>query len=368
MKINQQFILFSLAVILFFGFMHHNVFAQTVTIEADDLLVRKGPATTYEPIGHVNQDESYPLLDETDDWIAIDYDGQTGWVSRQYVSIIDQETVTNKNLLDNESSSIDTSTGDLSNIDTFKLPVDRVHLRSEATTQSEILAVLSQGQKVTIVEKTNDDWIKVNWQDKSGFIPSWLIDYKSNKVNKLNSSLKDKVIVIDPGHGGDDVGTISITDNYEKKYTLYTSQILKNQLELLGAKVYYTREDDFYYALTPRPLLANYLAADVFLSIHYNSEPQHPSASGINTYHLKDADQDLASYVHQGLIDNTGANDRGIATGDYLVLRLSKRPGLLLELGFLSNDHEEKEIQSPDYQLKISEGIVEGLENYFSNH
>src|SRR5699024_6503835 len=65
-------------------------YANTVRIETDDLLVRSGPGTEYELIGHVNQSEDYALVEQTDDWLAIDFNGETGWVSRQYATITDQ--------------------------------------------------------------------------------------------------------------------------------------------------------------------------------------------------------------------------------------------------------------------------------------
>ncbi|WP_440895939.1 N-acetylmuramoyl-L-alanine amidase [Amphibacillus sp. Q70] len=368
MKNKHRFLFYATVFILSFFFFQQTGFAQTVHIEADDLLVRSGAGTTYEQIGHVNQGESYPLIDENDEWVAIDYEGQTGWISKQFATIVNQENTTEQAVTNNEADNSETPEPDQPNTDTFNIPVDRVNLRSEATTQSDIQAVLTQGETVTIIEHVNDHWLEVEWQDTNGFIPSWLIEHDYNHTSGLSSSLKDKVIVIDPGHGGHDIGATSVTDNYEKQYALYTARTLKNQLELLDAKVYLTRDDDFYYALTPRSILANYLSADAFLSIHYNSEPQYPSANGMNTYYLWETDQDLAEHVHQGLIDETGANDRGIESGNFLVLRLSKQPGILLELGFLSNDNEEKMIQSPDYQDKISKGIINGLEGYFSNH
>ncbi|HHU19148.1 MAG TPA: SH3 domain-containing protein [Bacilli bacterium] len=341
-------------------------YANTVQIETDDLLVRSGPGTEYELIGHVNQGEDYALVEQTDDWLAIDFNGETGWVSRQYATITDQAD-------DNHSTETETpinqpETDEQADLSTqaFDIPVDHLHLRAQATTQSEILAVLTEGETVTIVEQ-DQDWIKVLAQDGEGFIPAWLLNYQE-PVIEGQTNLKNKVIVIDPGHGGADVGAISITDRYEKDYALNTAKHLEYQLEMLGATVYLTRSDDYYYALTPRAVLANYHAADVFLSIHYNSEPQYPSANGLNTYYRKDADQGLADAVHLGLLEKTNANDRGVLSGDYRVLRVSKQPSLLLELGFLSNQAEEKLIQTPAYQDEISRGIILGLENYFKYH
>ncbi|GAA4064300.1 N-acetylmuramoyl-L-alanine amidase [Amphibacillus indicireducens] len=362
MKKTTRIITYTMLLLLASLLFQSTSYANTVQIETDDLLVRSGPGTEYELIGHVNQGEDYALVEQTDDWLAIDFNGETGWVSRQYATITDQISD------EPETSSSQTDSNDQADLASqdFKIPVDRLHLRAQATTQSEILAVLTEGETVTIVEQ-DQDWIKVLAQDGEGFIPAWLLNFQE-PVIEGQTNLKNKVIVIDPGHGGADVGAISITDRYEKDYALNTAKHLEYQLEMLGATVYLTRSDDYYYALTPRAVLANYHAADVFLSIHYNSEPQYPSANGLNTYYRKDADQGLADAVHQGLVEKTNANDRGVLSGDYRVLRVSKQPSLLLELGFLSNQAEEKLIQTPAYQDEISRGIILGLENYFKYH
>lgn len=339
-------------------------FAKVVSIDVDELRVRTGPSTAHELIGHVNQGEQYTFLDETDEWIAINYNGGTGWVSRDYVTINDDQTVTIPS--NSDTTSDDTNNqNNISSTSDFKIPVDKLHLREAATTESEILSILTKGDSVVVIEQSND-WVKVNFQDTEGYIPSWILN-EQIKINLNQTPLRNKVIVIDPGHGGYDVGAISVHNNYEKNFALNTAKHLQDQLELLGAKVHLTRSDDYYYALTPRAILANYHGADVFLSIHYNSEPQYPSANGINTYYRKSADLALAEFVHQGILETTKANDRGVLTGDYLVLRNSKRPSLLLELGFLSNESEEMLIQSPGYQDDISRGIIIGLENYFYN-
>src|SRR5690625_6999364 len=71
-------------------FIYQPTLAQTIYIEVDDLLVRSGPGTSYDLIGHVNEGETYPLTDEDGDWFAISYENQIGWVSSEYASKTDQ--------------------------------------------------------------------------------------------------------------------------------------------------------------------------------------------------------------------------------------------------------------------------------------
>ncbi|MBM7541728.1 N-acetylmuramoyl-L-alanine amidase [Amphibacillus cookii] len=333
--------------------------AQSVRIDTNDLLIRSGPGTQFDPLGHANDGDTFPLEEEQADWFAIEYNGEVGWVSRQYASIISENT---------NHHDVETQRDDhLSFPYAFKIPVEVVNLRSEPTAHSTKLDEIPYNEEVTVLDHVNEDWIEVEWQEQHGYIPAIMVDEMINKQSSTLATLQGKTIVIDPGHGGHDVGAVSVTDRYESDYALYTSRILQHQLELLGAKVYMTRDDDFYYALTPRSSLANYVHADVFLSIHYNSEPQYPSATGINTFYRNETDQGLATAVHNAVIKKTEANDRGFESGDYLILRVSKRPSLLLELGFLSNTEEEQNIQSHTYQLNISQGIIEGLKAYFND-
>src|SRR5699024_11039388 len=152
--------LFFLTIFLFGMFLFQQVgHAKTVQIEANDLLVRSGPGTSYDLIGHVNEGESYPLLDESDEWLAIDYDGQKGWVNRQYALIIDQTVVTTSSDQANDTNdSSNSDDEDLSLPDTFRIPVDQVNLREKATTDSEIIGRITHGEKVTIIEQANQDW------------------------------------------------------------------------------------------------------------------------------------------------------------------------------------------------------------------
>lgn len=346
----------------FFFLFQQTSYAQSVRIEASELLVRSGPGTTYEPIGHVDEGQLYSFIEEEDGWLAIDFNGETGWVSEDFVTLYDHanEEVESDDQLINEDAFVKVE-------GRFKIPVDRINIRESATTQSDILKILRKGEWVTIIGKIETDWVEIESADISGFIPSWLVEDKQQSTNTTDAILKDKVILIDPGHGGYDVGAISITGNYESIYTLNTALVLKGQLEDLGADVYMTRDQDLFIPLSARGLLANYLSADVFLSLHYNSEPQIPSANGMNTYYRSGKYSDLATSVHQGLIQQSAANDRGIESGNYQVLRLSRRPGLLIELGFISNANEEPSIQSIEYLEELSRGIVNGLEDYFTN-
>lgn len=338
------------------------VYAKEVEVQTNDLLVRSGPGASYEPIGHVNTGEIFPYVNEEDGWIAIDYASETGWISDQFATITNQDA---SEQVDEEEQS-DSASESRSAL----VPYDVVNLRSAPSTNGTIVAEIPKGELILYQVNNNSDWVEVTWSDFTGYIPGWIASDASstNPTTKTKSVLTDKVIVIDPGHGGVDVGATSVTDNFEKDYALTTSFLLKKHLEDLGATVYMTREDDYYYSLSPRGSLANFHHADVFLSIHYNSAAQYPDVTGMNTFYQSSNDRILAELIQESLIQQTGANDRGAEVNDYRVLNVSKRPGLLIELGFISNVQEEINIQSYHYQKNISSGIIQGLQHYFSSN
>jgi N-acetylmuramoyl-L-alanine amidase len=175
-----------------------------------------------------------------------------------------------------------------------------------------------------------------------------------------------KVVVIDPGHGGTDPGTISITNKHEKDFNLALA--LKVQALLLNEpeiEVVMTRETDIYPTRTERVKLANKISADVFVSIHGNSVLSSPQASGTETYYYqRSSSKELADIIHKNLIKAIGFKDRGVKDKSLQVIRETTMPAVLLEIGFLSNSSEEKAMMSETVQQKAAMAIVDGIKEY----
>ncbi|GGM30833.1 N-acetylmuramoyl-L-alanine amidase [Paraliobacillus quinghaiensis] len=350
-------IIFILVLFTFSLSISSTVYAQQVKITATDLLVRSGAGSEYEVIGSVDSGERYPLISEQAEWVEIAYNSTTGWVSKQYLTIIESNNQSSEEVQDNIQ--------DEQISEPLTIKYNNTNIRSLPSTAGDILAIVPKGETVTQIDIVNG-WAKVNWNDTTGYLPAWILEEGTFMDNNTISVLQNKVIVIDPGHGGRDVGAIGASGNFEKDYTLKTAKNLQNYLELLGATVYLTRPDDHYYTLTGRSSFSNYFDADVFLSLHYNSTPEYPSAQGINTYYYDESDKTLAKLIHDELLDSTLTRDRGFDDGDFQVIRTNHQPALLLELGFISNIEEENNIKSFTYQRKISQGIITGLQKYFS--
>lgn len=194
----------------------------------------------------------------------------------------------------------------------------------------------------------------------------------------FTAGLKGKVIALDPGHGGSDPGAVGSTSQ-EKNVTLPIALNVQSLLEKAGAKVYMTRRDDrdVYGAnasateeLGARTAIGNTNKADLFISIHINSFSD-PNVGGIASYYFAKTGYDsmLAQNLQSAIIDKVGDSnwdDRGTNQARFYVLRNTRMPAVLLELGFISNPTEEKLMNTPQFQLQAAQGIVQGLDKFFA--
>ena len=202
---------------------------------------------------------------------------------------------------------------------------------------------------------------------------------------KLDTDLEDitalggRVIVIDPGHGGNDAGAIGPTGVMEKSVTLKVALELRKLLEAEGATVIMTRETDTTVSykgakasdieeLGARCEVANRAGADIFISIHADSFTR-PEARGTTGYYYSGSTtgrgQRLADCIRRNLVEQLGTPSRGTQPCNFYVVRHTDMPATLIELGFISNKDEEKLLDSKEGVQKAAQGILDGIEDYF---
>ena len=197
-------------------------------------------------------------------------------------------------------------------------------------------------------------------------------------------------VVLDPGHGGSQAGTRSLTGNrFEKEFTLDWALRLKPLLEARGWTVHLTRTNDLDLSLTDRVRIAETVRAGLFVSLHFNSSFPNTQARGLETYCLTpcgmastttriyaddisathpnnrhdDANLLLARRLHRQVLAATGTADRGIRRARFMeVLRGQDRPAVLIEGGFLSNPDDSRAINTPAYRQRLAEGVARALE------
>ena len=184
---------------------------------------------------------------------------------------------------------------------------------------------------------------------------------------EVNSTTpKDKLIVLDAGHGGGDPGAVS-NGVREKDIVLSVTHKLDDILRAKGYNTVMTREDDTFVTLGNRSKIANDADADLFVSIHANSF-RGSAANGIETLHNGETkSKGLSQSIQDELIRETGATDRKIKHRPNLaVLRGTKMPSTLVELGFITNPAEVAKLQMESYQNQLAQAIARGIENFFA--
>lgn len=233
--------------------------------------------------------------------------------------------------------------------------------------------------------------------------------HTSDGENSLVRALGLKInrVVIDPGHGGHDQGTMGPKGLLEKDLVLDVALRLGKLIQQrMGAEVIYTRTEDTFIPLEGRTQLANDKKADLFLSIHANSSPER-SVTGIETYYLnftqsKDAldvaarenassqksvfelqdliqkitlhdkaeeSREFASRIQTSLESLSsrhfpGEKNRGVRQAPFVVLIGASMPSILTEIGFLSNQREEALLRKPEYRQRIAEALYRGVSRY----
>ena len=213
-----------------------------------------------------------------------------------------------------------------------------------------------------------------------------LIPLLSPVANPVSGS---RVIVLDPGHGGKDAGSHSVTRQPEKDYTLDWARRLQPLLEASGWRVFLTRTDDSEVPLQARVEFAESHRADVFVSLHFNSTSSS-EAAGVETYcltptgmpsavprefednpalsfpnnHFDTQNILLALRLHREMVSVAGVKkDRDVRRARFMtVLRGQNRPAVLIEGGYLSNPTEAARVDSADYRQKLAEAVARALQ------
>lgn len=198
-----------------------------------------------------------------------------------------------------------------------------------------------------------------------------------------------KTIFLDPGHGGRDSGAYYY-GIAEKDLNLQVSRKLRKRLEELGYTVLTSRDSDVDVDfVTERSRMVNKTNADFFISIHFNATGNDTTLNlGIQTYSYKEEvgypskinqywhnnpdriseSNRLAADLHSSLLTETGARDAGLLQATFAVLRETAKPAVLLELGYMDNPEENQRIRSDQYQDKLVEGIIKGIQQYYAGN
>jgi len=232
---------------------------------------------------------------------------------------------------------------------------------------------------------------------------------------RVKVQTKDKIVVIDPGHGGEDPGAVGHNRTYEKKVVLEISKKIRDKLNALeGYHAFLTREGDYYVSFKKRLKIVREYGADLFLSIHADAaRSRHASGTSVYSLSLRSASSEAAKILarNENLADIVGGAGNGEATSDqsdpiilnmfqtntmnssrtfgnvllmnmttvnrikfnsvqeapFMVLKLPEVPSVLIETAYISNPKEEKKLRNRQFQNELADAIVQSTVAFLSS-
>lgn len=238
-----------------------------------------------------------------------------------------------------------------------------LNVRSGPSTDYTSIGSIQNGASVTLY-KYEGLWAFVSSGNIKGYVHTdYLVD--------ITSTSAEKIVTLDPGHGGKDPGAIG-NGLQEKEVNLAVALKVENILKQNGIKVIMTRRNDTFLELSERVDVALNNKADTFVSIHANKFSSE-SANGTETYFSTAAlnsrsenSKQLATFIQNRLYKALGTTNRGVKEANYHVIAKNPLPATLIELGFISNQSDASKLASEAYRNKAAEAIALGIVDYYN--
>jgi N-acetylmuramoyl-L-alanine amidase len=211
--------------------------------------------------------------------------------------------------------------------------------------------------------------------------------YRESKPTQAQTSKPFAVVVLDPGHGGQDSGAMC-GGVMEKDLTMDVARRVDRLLDSEGVATLMTRLGDSYVSLADRAAFGNRVKDSIFISIHFN-EDNKPVASGVETYYAahqiasgstlaswlpffsrppsnspKPESQSLAGFIQEALVARTRSIDRGTQAKQFFVIANVTSPAVLIEAGFITNKDELSKLANEDYRDQLAAAVADGILRY----
>ena len=299
--------------------------------------------------------------------------------------------------IDTQDTEIETSVEDTQTteeVSVYAITTTEVRLRQEPNTDCEVLGSIPSGTRLLVLEQL-EGWYKVSYEEKTGYISA---DYATIEKEEETAIGIQYVVMLDPGHqlNGDSEkepngpgsselkarvtggATGSTTGVTEYELTLEIALMLREELQNRGYTVLMTREThDVNISNKERAEMANQAGADITVRIHGNSytdssvngaETLAPSTSNPYAGDIAEGSQKLAHEILAAYCELTGMNNRGVKIDDTMTgINWCEMPVTIIELGFMSNETDDTNMQDDAYQQKMIKGIADGIDAYFGS-
>ena len=351
---------------------------QIGVVTGTSVNIRKGPNTTYEQLAQVKKGDQLKILGEKDGWYKITTSNiKEGWIAGWLVEVKVNEKIIQISLSEKSGAPVLSLAGNNKLTYTVSEKANALEIVFQGKYKIEgleKLKLIEPYKEIKVLDgETSKIYIDFTTKDSCQVILSQ--DKQVLSIICPGTTLKGKKIMLDPGHGGVDPGAVGPTGYREKEFNLNTALKLKEILELSGAEVVITRSNDANVSLFARSSKANTTQADIFVSIHANSFISS-SANGTQTFYYAPSSSSklyaqlvqrkkLAELVQNEMAKELQLKDRGIGQENFLVLRETNMPSILVEVAFISNSEEEKLLKLSEFQDKTAWSIANGIVQYF---
>lgn len=342
---------------------------QKEVVVSEDVNVYRSSNTSAKVIGSFKEGDKISVYNMVEEWYLTTKDGVPGYVHVSKTKEIVKEPVVETLPVQEEIPPVNAEPVENTPVYTTntigRVTTNDLNIREKASASSNSIGKLNTGD-IVAVHSISGNWANITTASgTSGYVHKTYLKL----LNQSGSPVKDRIIVIDAGHGGKDSGA---TNNgiLEKDITLKVATIVKNKLEADGAKVIMTRSGDTYPTLEDRVNIALQNYAEVFVSIHVNSAT-NTSAKGTETYYNVEGnvnvveDEALAKAINTQIVNNANMKDRGIKTANYYVIKNMLLPSVLVELGFISNPEDLEKLTDSDYIEIFGNSIYNGIVEYY---
>ncbi|WP_096203088.1 N-acetylmuramoyl-L-alanine amidase [Bacillus sp. FJAT-45350] len=242
-----------------------------------------------------------------------------------------------------------------------------LNVRPTPSTNNTPLGRISNGTVVEYTTTTNG-WVEINYGGQIGYVSLQFLSLVGSGESEVQKgSLEGVTIVIDPGHGGRDPGATAYGVS-EKNVVLAVGLKLEKKLKDAGVNVIMTRKTDTFLELSERVAIARQHNADSFISIHANAAGSE-AAHGTETYWNRTASdkesKELAEKIQKHLIATLKTRDRGVKEGNFHVIRETRMPSVLVELGFITNRSEAQRMSTNTFHEEAAEAIYKGIVEFY---
>ncbi|MBE9139408.1 N-acetylmuramoyl-L-alanine amidase [Nodosilinea sp. LEGE 07088] len=349
-----------------------------VEITAAAGVARTGPSTDYSRLTPLPQGTRARVTGREGDWLRLDYGG---WIRASETQAVDGGALP-RSLIRGVTSrqvpgwteiyfplQVSVPVSIQQDTDTFTLTLhntvpqtDTIYVTDDGLVERlDWNPVLPDQAQYRFHLKTDQQWgYKLRYEGTT-----LILSLRQPPAVQVSRPLAGTTILVDPGHGGDELGSRGPDGTPEKAVNLTVSRLLQTALEARGATVIMTRTDDSTVGVNDRPAQINQVEPTLALSIHYNALPDAGDAentAGIGAFWFNTQSHSLAQFLHDYLVTELDRPSYGVFWNNLALTRPHVAPSVLLELGFMINPTEFEWIVDPQEQAKLAETLAEGVE------